>query len=156
MNLIQEQGLLPLLAPSGNSDDDDRLGPSQQRRLGSFSEKVLDRHRHTCAVCGTKYRPVLIAGHLSPYSTDRKNRRNLANGICLCTFCHTALDRKQIALKINGEIIISPEIEDKVALQHFTRIDSSTRRNWIVGIDEEFLKITEHFYYGSHGINAPG
>ena len=146
VGLAQEQELIVATPGDGDFSVPDSWGPAQVRKVGYFSDTVLDRHNHTCAVCGTRFKSVLSAAHLSPYSTDKQNRANPANGICLCSFCHSALDKRQIALRVTGEIVINPEINDSLAIEHFTRINPKTRMSWLSGVGKEFLKLSEKLY----------
>lgn len=146
IDLAREQKLIAVTQEDEDYSVPDSEGPAQIRKTGRFSDTVLDRHNSTCAVCGTRFKAVLLAAHLSPYSTDKQNRANPANGICLCTFCHAALDKRQIALRVTGEIVINPEIDDALAIEHFTRVDKSTRKRWLSGIDGTFLQVTEKLY----------
>jgi hypothetical protein len=82
------------------------------------------------------------AAHLSAYSTDKENRANPENGICLCVFCHKALDRRLIAIFPNGDILISNMISDKIAKQHFSHLNATQRKPWLNGIDDTFLELT--------------
>jgi len=99
----------------------------------------MQRSYSTCVVCGTRQPGVLDAAHLSPYASDKKNRANPANGICLCAFCHRALDRRIIAIQPNGELLVSPSVDDPVAREHFERLDPKKRRSWLSGVSPKFL-----------------
>ena len=148
LDLAQEHKLIPdtILGNVGFLVDDSWGKVRRRGKMARFSEAVLQRHMYRCAVCGTQFKPVLTAAHLSPYATDKKNRANPKNGICLCTFCHAALDKRQIAIKVTGEITVNPEINDALAIKHFTGIDPEVRVNWLSGIDIEFLRLTEKLY----------
>jgi len=118
-----------------------------RKAIAGFSDIVLSRHNSTCAVCGTRLSGMLEAAHISAYATDKKNRANPANGICLCVYCHKALDRKLIAISPEGEILISNMVNDKIALQHFSRIAAEQRKTWLKGIDKIFLELTVQFFH---------
>jgi predicted restriction endonuclease len=83
----------------------------------------------------------LDAAHLSPYATDSKNRANPANGVCLCAYCHRALDRRLIAIQASGDLLVCPSIDDAIAKEHFTRVTPDLRRLWLSGVNPEFLEL---------------
>lgn len=147
VGLIENKKLAPI--ESYDSDDytiEDSWSKTKKRcRLSKFTETVKIRHNFTCAVCGTKFRSVLEAAHLSPYSTDKKNRANPANGICLCVFCHHALDSRIIAIYPDGNILVSSEITDEIALEHFHKLSPEKRSQMLKGIGSHFLMMTVKF-----------
>ena len=117
--------------------------------LGSrdgFVNDVFDRHGSVCVVCGTNVPGMVDAAHISPYAADEKNRANPANGICVCTYCHRALDRRLIAIAPSGDLLVASHITDTIALAHFTAVDAYTRRKWLRGVDEKFLELTVKWF----------
>jgi len=112
----------------------------RRARLEIFRRIVLERHKYRCVVCGTTLKEVLEAAHIRRYAEDQENRANPANGICLCKYCHSAFDSDILSILPSGEIQTLGEITDQVAKFHFTQIDKETRRNWLKGVDLEFLK----------------
>ncbi|MFC1583666.1 HNH endonuclease [Candidatus Neomarinimicrobiota bacterium] len=140
------------ILPSFKSDMDeysihDAWGKTRIRKsMVRFNEVVFTRHRSTCAVCGTKLGAVLEVAHLSPYATDSSNRANPANGICLCVFCHRALDRRLIAIQPNADLLVADSITDPVAAEHFRRITKDQRVSQLRGIDPRFLELTVYFF----------
>ena len=80
--------------PENSFAIEDSFTYAKKRALSAaFREAVLARHVATCIVRGITVEEMLEAAHISPYSTDKENRANPANGLCLCTFCHRAFDR---------------------------------------------------------------
>jgi len=148
MDLILDQNLIPNLHSSNldYSIEDSWSKSRIRKRMAQFTREVKERHNYTCAICGTKFKPVLVAAHLTPYATDKKNRANPENGICLCTFCHSALDKKEICLRPSGEIIMNQRISDEIAKTHFTKIAPEKRKRWLVGVNSKFLELTEQLF----------
>jgi hypothetical protein len=133
----------------------DNWGKTKIRKsLIRFSNSVMRRSNSTCIVCGTRQPEVVEAAHLSPYASDPQNRANPANGVCLCTFCHRALDRRIIGIQPNGELLICQSIADSVALEHFTRIRPDTRKLWLFGVNSEFLELTV-LWFKENILNSP-
>lgn len=112
------------------------------RRPAHFCRLIMERHNYTCIICGSTLKPVLEAARLSPYAVGKENRANHANGICLCAFCHRLLDRRLIAIRPNGQLLISEAISDEVALDHLTKVSDSERRVWLSGVDPKFLNLS--------------
>ncbi len=144
MDLVQADGLV--LEPStgaGNYAVDDAWSKTKVRKaIWRFTDEVLRRHKGTCVVCGISVRELVDAAHLSSYATDKRNRANPANGVCLCAFCHRAMDRRLIAICPTGELLVADAIEGPVAREHFTRIPANVRSKWLQGVDPEFLELT--------------
>ena len=106
----------------------------------------MKRSNSSCVVCGTSLSGVVDAAHLSPYATDKNNRANPSNGICLCKYCHRALDLRLIAITPDGNLLVSPSIEDSVANHHFSQIKSEDRLLWLKGVDSSFLQLTVQWF----------
>lgn len=117
-----------------------------RRKLKGFSDAVWARSDGHCVVCGTNQREVIDAAHLSPYSSDKKNRANPANGICLCKYCHTCLDKSLIGILPDGGLLVSESITDSVSQFHFRRISEEKRVELLSGVNPEFLLLTEQSF----------
>lgn len=112
----------------------------KRTKLEKFRRVVLERHRYQCIVCGSAFKPSLEAAHIREYAEDPTNRANPANGICLCKYCHSAFDSDYICIHPSGELLIREGIKDKIANIHFNQVDKKTRKEWLNGVDLEFLK----------------
>lgn len=117
-----------------------------RRRLKGFNETVSKRSGGHCIVCGSNLQAVIDAAHLSPYASDEKNRANPANGICLCKYCHTCLDKSLISILPNGELLVSPSVSDSISQFHFRRITREERLAWLAGVNPDFLLLTKESY----------
>jgi hypothetical protein len=143
MQLAQTKRLLPAVLANSDFSIPDTWGKVRIRKaIGAFTNEVLNRHQSRCVVCGTTIQEVLDAAHLSPYAADVANRANPRNGVCLCTYCHRALDQRLIALTPDGVLLISPSIHDPIAAAHFTAVGATTRRAWLSGVEPKFLELT--------------
>lgn len=117
--------------------------------MARFSDIVMKRSDSTCVVCGSKQFGLVDAAHLSPYASDPQNRANPANGICLCTYCHRAMDRRIIAICPSGKLLVSPSVEDPIAREHFTKLHPETRNAWLSTVNPKFLKLTVQWFNDS-------
>ncbi len=111
----------------------------RRSHVRAFRAMVLSRHGHTCLVCGTQLESVLEAAHIRSYTSDKTQRANPANGICLCSYCHAAYDSGDITILPDGEVRCCGDIRDGMALKHFTAVPQEKRRHWLLGVDKEFL-----------------
>ncbi len=111
----------------------------RRSRIRAFRAVVLARHEHTCLVCGTRLRSVLDAAHVRSYASDKSQRANPANGICLCSFCHAAYDSGDILILPDGEVRCCGDIRDEIALMHFGAVAQEKRRRWLSGVERQFL-----------------
>lgn len=139
------------LLPSSTKPDDysvpDTWAKARIRSaIRGFTDVVLRRSDSTCVVCGTTVSVLVDAAHLSPFACDKENRGNPANGVCLCTYCHRALDRRLIAIEPSGKLLVSPLIEDEVALHHFSQVSTAQRTQWLTGVDRRFLAMTVQWF----------
>ena len=107
--------------------------------MRTFRAIVLSRHEYTCLVCGTQLQSVLEAAHIRSYASDKSQRANPANGICLCSYCHAAYDSGDITILPDGEVRCSGDIGDGIALKHFTALTQEKRRQWLLDVDKRFL-----------------
>ncbi len=58
----------------------------------------------------------MVAGHISPWARDKKNRLNLANGICLCVLHDRAFETGAIVLDQAQKVILNPRLVPSSAL----------------------------------------
>jgi len=130
-------------APSTDFSVEDTWAKTKVRRaLAGLKRTVFDRDGRKCLVCGLRQLEMLEVAHLSPYSVDKQNRANPANAICLCAFCHKALDRRLIGLRVDGSLAISSKVVDPLALAHFSAVAAEERRVALRDVGPAFLAKT--------------
>jgi hypothetical protein len=150
--------MLNLVAPSNGPDysvPDVWVTTKVRPAIRGFTVPVLARSNNTCVVCGSRLPGMVEAAHLSPYATDPANRANPANGVCLCRFCHRALDLRLIAFRPSGELLVSPIVRDEMALHHFSRVSTAQRVAWLPGVSAQFLELTVRWYNDNLSNNGP-
>jgi len=76
-------------------------GPYQEK----YRKTLLHIYRGQCALCKTKYQPLLVASHIIPWSVDPQNRLNPKNGILFCRN-HDSLFEKGL-IKIDTDYSVS-------------------------------------------------
>jgi len=147
LDLAETEKIVPPTATDEDFSIPDTWGKTKTRGvIKKFSDPVMSRSNSTCVVCGSSLPGLVEAAHLSSYASDQKNRANPANGICLCKYCHRALDIRIIAIQPNGILLIAPIITDEIAKHHFSRIDKKQRAKWLMGVDPKFLELTVQWY----------
>lgn len=146
MGLAELNRLIPAVSSDDYSVPDKWSHTKSRPVMKGFTEPVLDRSNRMCVVCGSSLPGIVEAAHLIPYATDVRNRANPANGICLCKYCHRALDLRLIAIRPNGALEVSPEIVDPVARFHFSQVKPQQRKGFLEGVDPFFLNMTVKWF----------
>lgn len=140
-----------LVSPAQENSDfsiPDNWGKTKVRSaIKKFSEPVMARSNSTCIVCGTSLEGIVEAAHLSPYASDKDNRANPGNGICLCKFCHRALDLRLIAIAPDGLLLVARSVTDPIARYHFSQVEPHQRRRWLQGVNPKFLELTVQWFH---------
>jgi hypothetical protein len=67
--------------------DDERIVKRNVPEYVEWRKAVYERDNYTCKAC-SKVGGHLVAHHIVPYSTNKKLRFNVDNGITLCKTCH--------------------------------------------------------------------
>lgn len=98
------------------------------RRQGhaNFSKEVKQNYNYKCAVCGITETEFLLAGHISGWAEDKKNRLNPSNGLCLCPLHDKAFEHGYISLDNAYKIIINTKINKKSVL--FNELDKYNQK----------------------------
>ena len=147
LSLAYETGAVVVTSPRANFHEisDDWSIVRKRHSLEGFRRTVLERQGYTCVVCGTQVREVMEVAHISPYSSDKTNRANPANGIALCAFCHKAYDRHVLRIAPDAHVEVHGDMaKDPVAQLHVSGLDQTARTRLLRGVD---LKLLEHRYH---------
>ena len=142
LDLANLCNLLPSASKNDFSVPDNWSITKSRPAMNGFNKPVMRRSDSKCVVCGSRLAGLVEAAHLSPYATDVKNRANPANGICLCKYCHRALDLRHIAITPDGDLLYDAEIDDPVALFHFKQLQAKERRAMLENVNFSFLRLT--------------
>lgn len=71
-----------------NLTNEERVDNRDYLEYYRWRDKVKERDKKTCQVCGEKRRRQLTVHHLKDYSNHPKYRLSVKNGITLCKKCH--------------------------------------------------------------------
>ena len=72
-----------------------------------FRRSILASYNNTCCITGLTQKELLVAGHIKPWSQDKKNRLNPRNGIAINPLHDKAFESGLITITPNYKIKIS-------------------------------------------------
>jgi len=75
-----------------------------------FRKTILASYDNRCCITGISISDLLVAGHIIPWSVDKKNRMNPRNGLCLSALHDKAFDKGLITVLPDFSIEFSGEI----------------------------------------------
>lgn len=83
-----------------------------QQRLKQqfFRRAVLSSYRGCCCMSGLSEPRLLVASHIVPWRSDKENRLNPSNGLCLSAVHDKAFDSGLISLTDDLRIKVSPQL----------------------------------------------
>ncbi|MDM8516569.1 HNH endonuclease [Desulfobacterales bacterium HSG16] len=76
-----------------------------------FRQMVLNIYNFQCAMCSLNIPELLIAGHIIPWSMNKKERLNPANGVCLCALHDKAFDIGLIGIDEDYKVVLSSKLD---------------------------------------------
>lgn len=76
-----------------------------------FRQIVLANYSGRCAISGIDIPDLLVASHIIPWSENKEERLNPANGICLSAHFDTAFDRGYLYFDNDFRVIIGPKLK---------------------------------------------
>jgi hypothetical protein len=87
---------------------------SEQRIKQNFFRKaVLSSYRGRCCMSGLSEPRLLTASHIVPWSRDKANRLNPANGLSLCALHDRAFDTGLLTLNDDFRVVLSAALQRK-------------------------------------------
>lgn len=95
-------------------DETERKGLVTSRvGQGYYRQQIIERWEGVCPVTKTNIKQILISSHIVPWSeSNDEERLDVENGILLSPNIDSLFDKHLISFEDNGEIIISPLIDD--------------------------------------------
>lgn len=115
----------------------------QRVRLGQsfFRAAVLSSYRDECCMCGLACRPLLVASHIVPWSSDPTLRLDPRNGLALCALHDKAFDRGYLSVAEDFGILVSPQL-DNCLPPHVTAVMFREIRGKPLRLPEKFQPYT--------------
>ncbi|WP_395625068.1 DNA (cytosine-5-)-methyltransferase [Thermomonas sp.] len=143
-NLLQQHGKYGVASPDVAGDAiSDYTGEMREANVQLrvkqqfFRRSVLSSYRGRCCISGLSDQRLLVASHISPWRSDKSNRLNPRNGLCLSAIHDKAFDNGLIALSDDFKVLVSNELlgrKDAFVEQVFAPIVGQT-----IEIPERFL-----------------
>jgi hypothetical protein len=103
-------------APNGLGIDVFTIRTARQGQQ-KFRQMVSANYDHKCAISGISQSELLIAGHISPWAKDAKNRLNPRNGLLLNRLHDRAFEAGLMAFSDEGRIIYSERLEKEARVK---------------------------------------
>ena len=88
-----------------------RVVTEQRIKQHFFRRAVLSSYRGRCCISGLSDARLLTASHIVPWSSDKINRLNPSNGLCLSAIHDKAFDRGLITISDNHEVMLSEQLK---------------------------------------------
>lgn len=101
-----------------------------------FRQAVLSSYQGRCCMTGLDDSRLLIASHIVPWSTDRLNRLNPSNGLCLSVLHDKAFDQ--------GLVTVLPDWNIRVAKQ-LRAVKNDFYKMAIISLEDKKIELPEKF-----------
>ena len=111
-----------------------------------FRQIILNNYYSKCAICNLNIQELLIAGHIIPWSVEKKERLNPQNGICLCSLHDKAFDTGLIGIDSDYKMVISEKLS-LMKKERYFKIYFSNFENKQINLPEKFLPKIEFLQY---------
>lgn len=98
----------------------------------------LAAYNSTCCITGINNPDLLLASHITPWSTDEKNRLNPTNGLCLNALHDRAFDKGLLSISSDDYTIM---ISSKLKVGN---IPESVRTNFLE-IEKQSIRLPDKF-----------
>lgn len=102
-----------------------------------FREAVLCAYLNQCCITGISNSTLLDACHISDWTTDKNNRTNPKNGLCMNPLFHRAYDKFLLAITPDYKIVVSGRLLEN--------IKDETFRNYLNDIQGRSIIMPEKF-----------
>lgn len=86
---------------------------TQRIKQHFFRRAVLSSYRGRCCMSGLTDSRLLIASHIVPWSSDKANRLNPSNGLCLSAIHDRAFDKGLISLTDDWRVVLSDDLRTR-------------------------------------------
>lgn len=126
---------------------------TQRIKQHFFRRAVLSSYRGRCCMSGLSDSRLLIASHIVPWSSDKANRLNPSNGLCLSAIHDRAFDKGLISLTDDGLVILSADI--KRSANSFVKNTFLSLENNPIEMPERFRPNCDFLRYHRENVFAP-
>lgn len=129
-----------------NYSGDDKLATTK-RRVGQqfFRRAVLSAYSDRCCITGLADPKLLVASHIVPWRSNRDQRLNPRNGLCLSVLHDKAFDLGMITITENMTVQVSQRLEN--AANEFLKQSILTYSNRPIMVPRKFAPSEEFLRY---------
>jgi predicted restriction endonuclease len=129
-----------------NSEDEENIDYSAenktaqtQTRVGQyfFRRAVLSAYDGRCCITGLSHSTLLVASHIVPWRSDKENRLNPRNGLCLSSFHDRAFDQ--------GLFTVMPDYSIKISNAAKKLSSNLFASEWLVNLEGKQIAKPEKF-----------
>lgn len=124
------------LIPNDFTGETRQVLTTQRIKQHFFRRAVLSSYRGRCCMSGLSDARLLIASHIVPWSSDKANRLNPSNGLCLSAIHDRAFDKGLIALGNDFRIMVSDDLK---------RRDDRFVKEFLLPLDGQMIEAPERF-----------
>lgn len=115
--ILNTEETMERIASDNNTEqyeaDDIIITGKARLRQGFFRNSIMANYDWQCCITGIAIPEILIASHIVPWRTDKRNRLNPQNGLCLNALHDQAFDKGFISIDNGMRIMISKFIPRK-------------------------------------------
>ncbi len=86
-----------------------------------FRQLVLGNYNYQCALTGIDIPELLVASHIIPWSTNKNERLNPANGICLSALYDKAFDKGLLGFTKDYQVVLSNKILEEATKDYYQK-----------------------------------
>ncbi|MGH9560100.1 MAG: HNH endonuclease [Terracidiphilus sp.] len=110
-----------------------------EARIGQdfFRKAVLSAYNFRCCITGLGIRELLVASHIAPWRTDKANRLNPRNGLCLSAVHDRAFDAGLLTLSDDFRVLLSPKLR-RMKLDTFIKNTFHAYENRPINLPKKF------------------
>lgn len=125
-----------LLIPDDFTGETRQVVAEQRIKQSFFRRAVLSSYGGRCCMSGVSEPRLLVASHIVPWKTDKLNRLNPSNGLCLSAIHDRAFDKGLITLSDDFKVIVSDELK---------RRDEAFMKAVFLPLDGQSIALPERF-----------
>ncbi len=101
-----------------------------------FRATILSSYDYSCCLTGINLPELLIASHINPWATDKKNRLNPHNGLCLNLLHDKAFDSFLITFDDQFKTVVSDRMK---------KSNKNSELNFILETEGKQIKLPKKF-----------
>lgn len=102
-----------------------------------FRRSVISAYQGRCCITGLTEARLLVASHIVPWRSDKINRLNPRNGLCLSVLHDKAFDQ--------GFFTLTPDFRIRNSTRMNTMVSNSFAIDWLVGLEGKTIEIPQKF-----------